>query len=133
IIQTPPGAATGIFTLDEDILWSIKNELINGHGVVLAYFADQSRPGDEISEQSYMNTETWSQYTNNRMLANHAVCVVGYDDTYPRENFMRMVDGKEIEGSTPPGDGAFIVKNSWGSLDGPSGRDWGINGSGYFY
>ena len=133
IMQTPLGAATGIFTLDEDILWSIKNELVNGHGVVLAYFADQSRPGDEISEQSYMNTETWSQYTNNRMLANHAVCVVGYDDTYPRENFTRMVDGKEIEGSTPPGDGAFIVKNSWGSLDGPSGRDWGIDGSGYFY
>ena len=133
IMQTPPGAATGIFTLNEDILWSIKNELVNGHGVALAYFADQSRPGDKISEQSYMNTETWAQYTNNREMANHAVCVVGYDDTYPRENFTRMVDGKEIEGSTPPGDGAFIVKNSWGSLDGPSGRDWGINGSGYFY
>ena len=33
----------------------------------------------------------------------------------------------------PTSNGAWLVKNSWGSLDGPSGRDWGIDGSGYFY
>jgi hypothetical protein len=45
--------------------------------------------------------------------ANHAVTIVGWDDNYPGTNFI---------GS--PGDGAFIVKNSWGPL-------WGDGG--YFY
>ena len=48
------------------------------------------------------------------MPSNHAVTIVGWDDTYSRNNFNHI----------PPGDGAFIVKNSWG-------EDWGNDG--YFY
>lgn len=44
----------------------------------------------------------------------HAVLIVGWDDTYSKENFT----------FTPPGDGAFIVRNSWNT-------DWGDDG--YFY
>ena len=44
----------------------------------------------------------------------HAVTIVGWDDNFSRDNFRY----------TPPGDGAFIVKNSWG-------EDFGIDG--YFY
>lgn len=44
----------------------------------------------------------------------HAVNIVGWDDTFRKEYFIE----------TPPGDGAFIVRNSWGT-------DWGDNG--YFY
>lgn len=49
---------------------------------------------------------------------NHGVCIVGWDDSFAAANFAGSVDG------TPPGDGAFLVRNSWGS-------GWGNNG--YFW
>jgi C1A family cysteine protease len=46
---------------------------------------------------------------------NHEVTIVGWDDNYSASNF-------KLGG--PEGDGAWIVRNSWGS-------SWGDNG--YFY
>ena len=45
------------------------------------------------------------------ILANHALAIVGWDDNFSRENFP----------NSPPGDGAFILKNSWGPYSGYSG------------
>jgi hypothetical protein len=82
---------------------------------------------------------------------NHQVTIVGYDDNYPKENFTRTVNGKVVENSTPPADGAWIVKNSWGALteadkatakvnergqtiyDSPNANAWGIDDTGYFF
>ncbi|MBO4419531.1 MAG: hypothetical protein J5789_06895 [Oscillospiraceae bacterium] len=41
----------------------------------------------------------------------HFVAIVGWDDNYSRDNFA----------ITPPGDGAWIMKNSWGPYYGESG------------
>ena len=41
----------------------------------------------------------------------HAVAIVGWDDDYSRTNFRY----------TPPGDGAFIIKNSWGTSSSSDG------------
>lgn len=57
------------------------------------------------------NYFTWALYPSN-----HAVTIVGWNDTYSRDNF--------YFGSYAAGDGAWIVKNSWGP-------NWGDNG--YFY
>lgn len=45
---------------------------------------------------------------------NHAVVIVGWDDNYSKDNFRE----------TPAGNGAWIIKNSWGT---------GMGDKGYFY
>jgi C1A family cysteine protease len=60
------------------------------------------------------NPTTDAFYYSGAAAANHAVDIVGWNDSYSRFNFA----------TTPPGDGAFIVRNSWGS-------GWGDGG--YFY
>ena len=57
------------------------------------------------------NDQTFSQYCPQYVPANHAVCIVGWDDDYPASNF----------NTTPPGNGAWIFKNSWGPNDGDNG------------
>lgn len=44
-------------------------------------------------------------YDGAAQIANHSVTIVGWDDNYSKQNFKK----------TPAGDGAFIVKNSWGN------------------
>ncbi len=62
----------------------------------------------------YYNSHYKSYYYAGTAANNHAVCIVGWDDNFDRNKF----------NNPPPGNGAFIAKNSWGSY-------WGE--SGYFY
>ncbi len=128
---------------------AIKSEIVNGRGVAIAFCADQSMPGQSIGKDSYMNfidkdgehtnspddAVIWAQYSYDRtydpadaesvnkpVAANHAVCIVGYDDNFPKEYF-------NDPNGTIGGNGAWIVKNSWGSTD----TGWGSGKTGYFY
>jgi len=59
----------------------------------------------------YYNPETASYYYSGSRDPNHAVNIVGWDDDYSRDLFEPPA----------PGDGAFVVRNSWGP-------DWGDDG-----
>lgn len=50
---------------------------------------------------------------------NHEVTIIGWDDTIPKERFtvrFKVKKGKKVKTVTytPPGDGAWIIRNSWG-------------------
>ena len=49
---------------------------------------------------------------------NHGVDIVGWDDTFPAARFSGS------EAGSPPGDGAFLVRNSWGASWGDHGYFW---------
>lgn len=102
--------------VDGESVEAIKSELMKGHGVTIGFHADQANPGQGIVE-NYINLNTWAHYTYDDTPFNHIVCIVGWDDNYSSENFRK--------GHQPPGNGAWIVKNSWGSE-----TDWYDNGTG---
>ena len=115
------------YSYNENGTAAIKQQLLAGNAVQVGFLADTSTPGQAEASQ-YINTETWAHYTYEPKTANHAVTIVGWDDNYSKENF--------LEGHQPANDGAWIVKNSWGSSteDFPNNNGgWGVDGEGYFY
>lgn len=57
------------------------------------------------------NSSQAAYYYSGTAAINHAVCIVGWDDNYDRLKFP----------TTPPANGAFIIRNSWGTSCGQSG------------
>ncbi len=104
----------------QDVIFIPNNEIPNGTQIKLAIlkygsldvsFFGQSSYDDEAE---YYNPKTHAQYTDLPETANHEVSIIGWDDNFPKEKFL----------ITPPGNGAWIIKNSYGS-------EWGDNG--YLY
>ena len=130
----------GKYSFNQDGVDSIKSELSQGRAIALAFY----------SSGNVWNYDNWTAYSFKDNTADHAVTVIGYDDTYSKDNFtLKNNSGTPIKRMTPPGDGAFIVKNSWGAnpetesektfkhgdvtYQRAGSSSWGIDGSGYFY
>lgn len=84
---------------------AIKRMIMKHGSAVIAFNQNRSK---------YLNEDTGAYYCPNALYTNHLVNVIGWDDTYPAYNFS----------SQPDIDGAWLVKNSFGT-------DWGNEG--YFW
>jgi len=124
IPQMPPSAWTGAYIpyvqlittgLDSNsnpITDQVKNAVYNElNAVAVSISIDQSSPyliTAANGDTCYYNDGT------SQNAEGHSIAIVGWDDNYPKTNF----------GITPPGNGAYLIKNSWGPGWGNSGYFW---------
>ena len=90
----------------------IKRAIMSYGAVSTSIHMYQSGPEPEKDgyENLYTNGKNLYWYRTDKG-ANHAVAIVGWDDNYSKNNFK----------TTPPDDGAWIIKNSWGTGSGDKG------------
>lgn len=85
----------------------MKEMLLNDHAVSIMLYM----------KESYVNPDTaaycYPVGKSNSTVINHIVTVVGWDDTYSKDNFLPV--------SNVTSDGAWIIKNSWGEKKGDGG------------
>lgn len=81
-------------------LESVKSAIMEYGAVACSYY----------HSDSYYNSSNGAYYCSVSS-SNHAVTIVGWNDSYPASNFR----------SKPAGNGAWLVKNSWGT-------NWGTDG-----
>ncbi|MFR3142782.1 MAG: lectin like domain-containing protein [Eubacterium callanderi] len=108
------------YSFDEDALKAVKSALMENGVLDVSYYSARSLPDQEEKPTEIFNMDNHAQYSPRNASANHEVSIVGWNDTYGVENFS----------TTPPGPGAWIVKNSWGKGNG--GPD-SVDAEGYFY
>ena len=85
-----------------EIIQAVKNLIINNGAVYAAYYSDNDGYYDIYS--SYFNNQTDDE--GNPLTPNHAISIIGWDDSYPRYSFSPVKPAKS---------GAWLVRNSWGS------------------
>ena len=90
----------------EQINSLIKQFVMDGHAVDMSYCSDKMK---------YYSSVYFSTNCNKKpRFANHAVVIAGWDDNFPASDFRVK----------PEGNGAWLVKNSWGSDYGQDGYIW---------
>ena len=101
---------------DIDHIDNVKELITNYGGVSMAYYSADGNGYTKFFEDG----DDLSYYFPYKAAANHAVELIGWDDNYPASNFRQ----------TPAGNGAWLMKNSWGTnfVD-----NNGTHGSGYFW
>ena len=93
----------------QNILWIDRNDYLDNDGIKFALLNYGAVSVSCYFSSSLANGPNY--YYTGTDGRNHAVTIVGWNDTYSASNFR----------TAPPGDGAWIVKNSWGTGSGDKG------------
>ena len=95
---------------DSDFTTNVKRYLVN-HGAMVAsmYFDDLTGYTNDNGKNILISNSMIGPYYyySGNSLSNHEIAIVGWDDSISKENFK--------EGNRPSSDGAWIIKNSYGT------------------
>ncbi len=99
-----------------DYIARIKSLIKDYSGIYAAFYMDTSYVNRSAKGGTAYFSDIRNRFptTNWYVKCNHAVTLVGWDDYYSRNNFS----------TKPAHDGAFLVKNSWGTSWGDEGFFW---------
>ncbi len=108
----------GVYYLPENNIDNVKT-MIQTHGAVHAsMYCDNSITNGGSAGSIYWKKSTAAYFYDGGTSSNHAVCLVGWDDNFSRDNFSLNGDHK------PTDNGAWLIRNSWGTFFGQSGYFW---------
>ncbi len=112
-----PGTVPAYAHVQEDIILPPRASATDND--IIKYCVQNYGPvGADLYWDDYSYTPlTASIYVDVVQAPSHEVSIIGWDDNYPKTNF-QMTNGM------PPGNGAFLFKNSWSTYWGQSGYGW---------
>jgi C1A family cysteine protease len=94
----------------EDTIRAVKEKVLSGNAVSVIYY--NSTAGLSTEHHSFYNPDF--KPSEAQASVYHAVTIVGWDDDFSAMKFR----------NSPPRNGAFLCKNSWGPKNGENGYFW---------
>lgn len=112
--ESPEGLSAAVHVQEIRLLRDLSRDQIKQ--MILKYGAAQSslclnRERTDTDDYHYYNALTCAYFDPLMENLDHDILILGWDDTYPRENFLIK----------PPKDGAWICQNTWGDSFGEDG------------